>query len=313
MSTAIARWIGGQRVEVPPRRENATRRALLPMLAPILRSLSKGDGGRTRATYAVLRVMLWQDYRYACGDESIRVAVNTAARRGILHRRQVRANPHDRTGRIEIWYPDEAEKRAARWRDKTAKRKERQQSRAHDLQQPRRETGRRHGDERLPLLVQAVLPELSTPKPESQAVKKWELPPDRSSNALHIRTTLAAIQGVEAPALGRGEKPDEVAVRAHDPSILVRSRKGLAKLGAIGREEIARHRLKTLKEHGTEQSELAKQIESVQPSEARESTRGVAEASHRARIEAQLAELSRLGFEIRSSSRTEPEDDPPDK
>ena len=210
MSTPIARWIGGERVEVPPRPEAASRRALLPMLAPILRSLSKGDGGRARATYAVLRAMLWQDFRYACGDESIRVAVNTAARRGILHRRQVLANPSDRTGRIEIWYPDEAELRAARWREKVAKRQERQRA-------------RQRSNERnaAPVVFQSA---------DSDRPAEREAAADHQNAHAHIRTALAAIQAVKPASLTRPKQPDEIAVRAH-PRTLAEQLAELERLG----------------------------------------------------------------------------------
>jgi hypothetical protein len=208
VSTPFTRWIGGLRVAVPPRREGAPRRALWPMVAPILRSLSKREGGRSASSYKSLRAMVYQDHGYVCGDESLRVMVNREARRGTLQRRQAFANASDTTGRILIRLPDVAELRRTQREAKVAKRKERKRAQraaallrvgpAHVMPAGNRLESAQRERSADAHVLQHVLPQM-----------------DRAHVAAHVRSALAAIHPVKPASPITGEEPHKEPIGFH--------------------------------------------------------------------------------------------------
>jgi hypothetical protein len=123
--------------EIPPALLKARRTPWLvePVIFPLVERLSRGKLGYCNATEPSLRIMAWVDTGHVYGERSISRRLRQEHKRGRLSRWQLPPGARFKNGQVTRngttcnRFPNEAEKRERRWREKRAKQKQRAEAR----------------------------------------------------------------------------------------------------------------------------------------------------------------------------------------
>lgn len=122
--------------EVEGEYERATPWFAEPILFPLIKRLSRGALGYCNATEYSLRLMAWEDTGHTYGERTFSRRLRLEQARGRLERNVIPRGGHFKNGRISFngtttnRFPSDKERRERQWREKMAKRRQRNAERA---------------------------------------------------------------------------------------------------------------------------------------------------------------------------------------